>query len=413
MRFILTIFIVFLHFLVALANDNDKAANIRFNPTNASSNLFTNSIGMNFVLISPGTFLMGSPKEELGHDYTEEQHKVSITKGFYMQATEVTQGQWERVMGYNPSFFLNCGKDCPVENVSFKEVEDFIKKLNEIEKGHVYRLPTEAEWEYACRAGTTTPYNNGGTITDAVTYHNEDLERIAWYYANSKEGTHPVGLKEPNNWGLYDMHGNVWEWTQDWYSRYPFGYRTDQGGPPHGWSKVRRGGSWRESPFFCRSAYRSSSRPEVRAPDMGFRLVMEIPEPKAPERPALVTETKVEGPLCKAVEDVYFDLDSDKIRDDMRPILDRVVQMSKEDKTEVHISGHTCDLASDAYNMDLSKRRVNSVKNYLINKGVAAEKIYATYFGESRPRVPNTDEEHRRLNRRVEIRLFVAEPSAR
>jgi formylglycine-generating enzyme required for sulfatase activity len=153
---------------------------------------------MEFILIPPGTFEMGSPKEEIGHDYTEELHKVTIPKGFYMQTTEVTQGQWEQVMGYNPSFFLNCGKDCPVENVSFVEVEQFIKKLNDLDKTHTYRLPTEAEWEYACRAGTITPYNNGGTIDDKTGFCNPHLDDIAWYYCNSKVGTHAVAQKKPN-----------------------------------------------------------------------------------------------------------------------------------------------------------------------------------------------------------------------
>lgn len=371
---------------------------------------FVNSIGMEFILILPDTFQMGSPPDEVGHDYTEEQHMVTIRSPFYIQTTEVTQGQWERVMGSNPSFFVNCGEDCPVENVSFYDVEEFIKKLNEIEKTDKYRLPTEAEWEYACRAGVNTPYNNGGTIYERVGFCNSFLDEIAWYYCNSKEGTHPVASKKPNNWGLFDMHGNVWEWCSDWYAKYPFGYSSQRGGPPQGWSKVRRGGSFKESPFFLRSAYRGSARPEVKAPDLGFRLVKDIPEPKtaAPEAKELRVEPgKVKKQIeCIAAKDILFDINSDKIREDAVLILGEVIKIAKDNAMEIHLSGHACDLGSDRYNMDLSCRRVEAVRKYLLEHGIKDERIYTTFYGEKRPKVPNTDEEHRKLNRRVEIRVF-------
>ncbi|MDQ7032934.1 MAG: SUMF1/EgtB/PvdO family nonheme iron enzyme [Desulfonauticus sp.] len=375
----------------------------------------TNSLGMKFVLIPPGTFIMGSPRDELGHDYTEEQHKVTITKGFYLQTTEVTQGQWERVMGCNPSFFLNCGKDCPVENVSFYDVQKFIEKLNKIEekRNRRYRLPTEAEWEYACRAGINTPFNNGGTITEKDSFYNKFLDKVGWYYGNSKEGTHPVAQKAPNRWGLYDMHGNVWEWTQDWYAKYPFGYSVDKGGPPSGCSKVRRGGSWRESPFFCRAAYRSSCRPEVRDPDMGFRLVMEILPPKSRKNPCEALQItkktfnvgKPEKYLLQR-EDILFDFGSYELRQDMKSVLDKIVDVVKNKDVEIHLIGHTCDIGTCDYNLDLSKNRVEAVKDYLLKKGVSACEIFVSYYGETQPRFPNTSERTRRLNREVEVKVF-------
>lgn len=408
---ILTTVLLLINPLYVWANHIEKESN---NSTQILD-MKTNSLGMKFVLIPPGTFIMGSPKEELGHDYTEEQHKVTITKGFYLQATEVTQGQWERVMGCNPSFFQNCGKDCPVENVSFNDVEEFIKKLNKIEekKGRRYRLPTESEWEYACRAGSTAPFNNGGTITEKDSFYNEFLDKVGWYYGNSKEGTHSVAQKSPNRWGLYDMHGNVWEWTQDWYAKYPFGYSVDKGGPPQGWSKVRRGGSWRESPFFCRCAYRSSCRPETKSPDLGFRLVMEIVPPKPIKNPCNkkpirknCTNSKSKR-LILASENILFNFDAYELRDDMKPILDHIVDIVKDKEVEIYLSGHTCDIGSDVYNLELSKKRVETVRDYLIKKGVNPENISTIYYGESRPRLPNIDEKNRALNREVEVRVFI------
>ena len=172
----------------------------------------TNIIGMKFVLISPGSFTMGSKlsPEEVAQKYGGEtgwykvehpQHKVTISQPFYLQLTQVTQGQWKKVMGDNPSSFKECGDDCPVESVSWEDAHKFIKKLNEMEGGKAYRLPTEAEWEYAGRAGTTTEFSfgdNEGKLTD-----------FAWFKSNSDSKTHRVEQKEPNPWGFYDMHGNV------------------------------------------------------------------------------------------------------------------------------------------------------------------------------------------------------------
>src|ERR1035441_3406412 len=170
---------------------------------------FTNSLGMKFVWIAPGNFMMGSPKEEKLRNDNETQHKVSLTKGFYRGVHLVTQEQWKEVMGNNPSFFKG-EKNLPVETVSWDDCQDFIKKLREKDK-KIYRLPTEAEWEYSCRAGTKTPFHFGETIsTDQANYNGNHI------YGNGKKGvyrqkTTPVGSFPANAWGLHDMHGNVWE----------------------------------------------------------------------------------------------------------------------------------------------------------------------------------------------------------
>ncbi len=209
-------------------------------------NGFTNSLGMKFVYIPPGTFMMGSPPSESGRYSDETRHKVTLTKGFYMQTTEVTQGQWKAVMGKNPSYFGSYGDNCPVEDVSWYEAQEFIKKLNKRDRSHTYHLPTEAQWEYAARAVTTGRFAGTG-----------NLYEMGWYYSNSSgNGTHKVGTKKPNQWGLYDMHGNVWEWCEDWKGSYPSGHVTDPSGPDRGSGRVFRGGGWYSYTRYCRSANR-------------------------------------------------------------------------------------------------------------------------------------------------------------
>ena len=234
----------------------------------------TNKFGMNFVSIPAGTFTMGSSLEEKGRDRDEILHPVTITKAFYIQTTEVTQGQWQAVMGNNPSHFDQCGEDCPVERVSWFDVQKFIGRLNKQEKSKTYRLPTESEWEYAVRAGTTTPFANG-TITRTGCDYDPVLDRIGWYCGNSAYKTHRVALKQPNAWGLYDMHGNVWEWCQDWYDDYPTGSVVDPSGPSIGLIRTNRGGSMSDFARFCRSANRIRYMPFDHTDDLGFRLVME------------------------------------------------------------------------------------------------------------------------------------------
>ncbi len=234
-------------------------------PIKGPDKAITNSIGMEFVYIPPGTYLMGSPKGEAGRGGYERQHAVTLTRWFYMQTTEVTQGQWQAVMGSNPSYFKECGADCPANYVSWNDVQDFIEELNVRNGDYHYRLPTEAEWEYACRAGTTTAFSFGNIV--------EELPRYAWYGANSQKQTHPVGRKKPNPWVLYDMHGNVWEWCQDWHGGYPHDKAADPPGPSRGSSRVIRGGSWDDPAGYCRAAFRSWYAPDFRGRRVGFRLV--------------------------------------------------------------------------------------------------------------------------------------------
>lgn len=235
---------------------------------------FTNSLGMTFNLIPAGTFMMGSPEDELGRAYHEAQHEVTLTQDYYMQTTEVTQGQWEEVMGSNPSTFSECGRDCPVENVSWKEVQIFIKALNAKGKGtYTYRLPTEAQWEYAARAGSVTAFANGD-VTATRCEFDENLDAMGWYCGNSDNNSpYEVAQKQPNTWGLYDMHGNVWEWSQDYWSQDDTsGPVTDPTGPDTGDARVTRGSSFYNLAVQCRSAQRGKHGTFYRNDGLGFRL---------------------------------------------------------------------------------------------------------------------------------------------
>ena len=218
-----------------------------------------NSIGMELVLIPAGTFIMGSPNSDAeARDSEKPAHRVTISQPFYLGKYPVTQAQWAMAMGNNPSEFTG-HPDWPVERVSWQDVQVFIQKLNARESGEDYRLPTEAEWEYACRAGSTTSYCFGDD--------SNQLGKYAWYKENARGQPHPVGLRTPNTWGLYDMHGNVWEWVQDWYQPYPTDPRSASSGP----DRVNRGGSWVVNAKFCRSAARGHVTPGHRAYDLGFR----------------------------------------------------------------------------------------------------------------------------------------------
>ncbi len=231
----------------------------------------TNSMGMRFVLIQAGKFRMGSPAKEKYRSPDETRHRVTIKRSFYLQTTEVTQGQWIEIMGKNPSVFKKCGKNCPVENVSWDDCQTFIRKLNEREHTDKYRLPTEAEWEYACRAGKNSAFSNGGISVSGCS-RDRNLDRVGWYCANSWRQTHPVARKEPNAWGLYDMHGNVWEWCSDWYGPYPKGPVVDPKGARYGPKRVIRGGSCLNYAEKCRCAYRLSYKTNIRMKNIGFRV---------------------------------------------------------------------------------------------------------------------------------------------
>ncbi len=242
-----------------------------------------------YVRIAPGTFTMGSPEGEVNSD--EARHSVTITRGYCLKATEVTQGEWQAVTGFNPSAFKICGANCPVEQVSWEDAVGYANALSrrdglpECYAGSTfaglgcrgYRLPTEAEWEYAARAGTT-----GATLgcegyplfpTEIQCYGN--LDSLSWHYKNSGKTTHPVRQKQPNAWGLYDMLGNVWEWTGDWYGSI-YGTATDPLGGGDEARRVHRGGSWNHTARFLRASYRTRASPDSRSYYIGFRLSMTI-----------------------------------------------------------------------------------------------------------------------------------------
>ncbi len=227
--------------------------------------------GMAFCFIPPGVFNMGSPAGEVGRFADEVQHRVTLTHGFYLGKCPVTQAQWERVMGANPSHFK--GADLPVETVSWDDCQTFLRKF-----GSGARLPTEAEWEYACRAGTTTALNNGTALT-SVKGPCPNLDAVAWYDQNSRGTTHPVGLKQPNGWGLHDMHGNVWEWCSDRCGEYPTGGVTNPQGAQDGTNRMGRGGSWVSYANYCRVAYRINNAPAYRDNVYGLRAILPPGQP--------------------------------------------------------------------------------------------------------------------------------------
>jgi sulfatase modifying factor 1 len=243
---------------------------------------YTNSLGMEFVLIPPGTFFMGSPPTEPHRGSSEVRHQVTISRPFYMQTTEVTMKQWHSIMGRRMMMFQKDPEDMPVTRVSWFDCMKFIKRLNKMKQGK-YRLPTEAEWEYAARAGTSTAYSWGDTIDcEKAMYGNNSLKNneCQFYYRSINlqiDRPAPVKTFKPNTWGLYDMHGNVWEWCMDWYGEFEKRSVIDPKGPASGNVRIRRGGSWFKYGYTCRSANRSFGHPATRYRTTGFRLVREIP----------------------------------------------------------------------------------------------------------------------------------------
>ncbi|MBQ7589485.1 MAG: formylglycine-generating enzyme family protein [Verrucomicrobia bacterium] len=242
-------------------------------------------VALNLIWIAPGTFMMGSSDDELGNGGDEILHEVTLTKGYWLGKYEVTQAQYEAVMGENPSRFK--GDDLPVEMVSWKDAMAFCAKLTEIEKAagrlpewYEYTLPTEAQWEYACRAGTTTAFSNGTNIETIDQIYGEcpNLDGIGWYYYNSASKTHPVGQKLPNAWDLYDMHGNVFEWCLDQKNKYPETPVIDpvETGTDDNYRAIR-GGSYSyydDGAKNCRSAARKTGSITMTSNSLGFRVAL-------------------------------------------------------------------------------------------------------------------------------------------
>ncbi len=225
--------------------------------------------GIEMVFVKGGTFQMGCTSEQSDCDDDEKPAHTVTVDDFYIGKYEVTQKQWKEIMGNNPSHFK--GDDLPVEKVSWKKVQKFISKLNE-KTGLHYRLPTEAEWEYAARGGVETIHES----SNAQYAGSNNIDAVAWYWNNSGHETHPVGTKQPNKLGIYDMSGNVWEWCSDWYDENYYGNspQNNPQGPSSGTYRVYRGGSWRHYARYCRVAARSNVIPAHRDDYLGFRLVL-------------------------------------------------------------------------------------------------------------------------------------------
>ena len=219
--------------------------------------------GMEFVFVKGGCYQMGDTFSDRDSD-AKPVHTVCVDD-FYIGKYDVTQGQWHAVMGNDPSFFKDCGDNCPVAQVSWNAAQEFISKLNSRSGGNKYRLPTEAEWEYAARSGGKREKYAGGN----------DVDSVAWCNSNSGNKTHPVGAKAPNGLGLYDMSGNVYQWVQDWYggSYYKNSPQNNPTGPSSGEHRVIRGGAWSNLPQGVRAADRSSRTPDNRDDRIGFRLL--------------------------------------------------------------------------------------------------------------------------------------------
>jgi formylglycine-generating enzyme required for sulfatase activity len=234
------------------------------NAAPAASDVGTNSVGMKFTLIFPGSFTMGADLGfERGREDEAPQRLVTISRPFYIGIYEVTQDEWARVMGgANPSHFQ--GRTLPVEMVSWDDARSFVRKLNQKEGTEKYRLPTEGEWEYSARAGTSSAYFFGDDEGSLGTY--------AWFVGNSGDRTRPVGGKSPNPWGLYDIYGNVWELVQDFYEDYSGAVATDPQGPAEGSLRAIRGCAWDCGDFRCRSARRGWSGPGYRDDTIGLRV---------------------------------------------------------------------------------------------------------------------------------------------
>ncbi len=221
---------------------------------------------LSFCWVPPGSFLMGSANSEHGHEDSESpQHRVVISRGFRMSCTTITNNLWSALMGVSSIAEPSRGEH-PVTDVNWHDVQRFIERLSGEHTQFSFRLPTEAEWEYACRAGTTARYSSGE--------NEDDLGHSGWYAGNSNGMTHPVRNRAPNAWGFYDMHGNVFELCQDWDGPYSAGEQKNPTGPASGEKRILRGGCFKCPPSYCRSANRYSAPPERRAPNFGFRVVL-------------------------------------------------------------------------------------------------------------------------------------------
>jgi len=264
-------FILLIYFFNACASKQVKSFSIWKEPVT----------GMEFILIPKGSFLMGNHENDDKESSSEILHKVTISRDFWLARIEVTQKQWQLLMGNKeihpekPSPFHNANPQYPIVGVSYFDVQRYLKKLNELAQAYHFRLPSEAEWEYACRAGTTTPFSSGLNLSDSLANFNNEIPST--YSTQGKYIGHPVpvGSYPSNPWGLHDMHGNVWEWISDWYAPYSPEQATNPQGPPSGKQKVIRGGSWYFGARNAKSSSRRTHEPGLWGFSIGFRIVCE------------------------------------------------------------------------------------------------------------------------------------------
>ena len=303
-------------------------------------------VKLEMILVTAGKFMMGSPESEEGRYKNENQHEVTITKPFYMGKYEVTQEQWEAVMGNNPGDTKE-GK-LPVTQVSWEDCHEFIKKLNAKTDGG-YRLPTEAEWEYACRAGTTTAYSVGDSLTKT------DANIIG-------AGIKAVGSYKPNAFGLYDMHGNVWEWCEDWYGEYPFAM-TDPKGPAKGEYRVLRGGSFDFSDSDARSSRRNSyGKPSDRTIFFGFRLARTadikatVAEPTAPIPGSTELTPATKGLLVATFSEVKAKEAQKQLAKSLKKEVEEKEDLGKDVKLEMVL------IPAGKFKMGFTKKELEDIK---------------------------------------------------
>jgi formylglycine-generating enzyme required for sulfatase activity len=327
----------------------------------------TNSIGIELVALPAGTFGMGAPADAAWATQAETpQREVTLTQPVAMSSTEVTQAQWTQVMGTDPNTLERSnsygdgseiaerliGGDHPA-TVSWEDAQEFIRRLNEREGGELYQLPTEAQWEYAARAGTTTKYSFGDDDADLDTY--------AWFGGDFATGSHhPVGQKQPNGWGLYDMHGNVWEWTQDRFN--PEGHRaqpqTDPTGPAGGSERTVRGGSWHATADGWSSTFRKGYAPTYRGISIGFRVARALPDagtgaPAGTDEPAQPTRD-TETDVAAAQRQMYRGL--------LEADTELLDELLDENGTIEHITGHVQPKREWLEDIDTGRRRYHSAQ---------------------------------------------------